>query len=159
MKRRLFVSLVFSIFLVAMICDAKAGTETSTIAPLQEVVRTVGLSEGDKVCSVSVFGMSLELFIVLVVIIGIAIAGSIAVFLIKKPNPTSLGEAFEEALQELELTGIKGIGSKRAEKLKAVGVNTLSDLAASSAKDLSQKTGISEKIVSRWIEEARETIG
>jgi len=139
-------------------CNAKAGTETSTVPPLQEVVRTVGLSEGDKVYSVSVFGMSLELFIVLVVIIGIAIVGSIVVFVIKKPKPRPPEEAFEEALQELELTGIKGIGSKRAEEVKAAGVNTISDLAASSAKDLSQKTGISEKIVSRWIEEAREMI-
>lgn len=51
----------------------------------------------------------------------------------------STEEALEETLQELELTGIKGIGSKRAEELKAVGVNTVSDLAASSARDLSQK--------------------
>ena len=104
------------------------------------------------------FEISLELFIVLVVIIGIAIVGSIVVFAIKRPKPTPLGEAFEEALQELELTGIKGIVSKRAEELKAVGVNTVSDLAISSVKDLSQKTGISEKIVSRWIKQAKEII-
>jgi len=102
--------------------------------------------------------MSLELFIVLVLIIGIAIVGSILVLAIKNPKPTSTDEAFEEALQELELTGIKGIGSKRAEKLKAVGVNTVSDLAASSARDLSQKTGIPEKTISRWIGQAKEII-
>jgi len=155
MKRRLLVSLIL---LVATIYNAKARTETSTVPPLQEVVRTVGLSEGNKGCSVSVFGIPLELFIVLVVIIGIAIVGSIVVFAIKKPKPASLGETFEEALQELELTGIKGIGSKRVEKLKAAGVNTVSDLAASSVKDLSQKTGISEIFISRWIKQARKII-
>ena len=155
MKMRLLVSLIL---LVAMIYNAKARTETSTVPPLQEVVRTVGLSERNKGCSVSVFGIPLELFIILVLIIGIAIVGSIVVLAIKKPKPASLGETFEEALQELELTGIKGIGSKRAEELKAVGINTVSDLAASSVKDLSQKTGISEKIISRWIKQARKII-
>ena len=146
MKRRLPVSLVFPI-LVVIVYNAKA-----------RVVRTVGLSEGDKVYSVSVFGIPLELFIILVVIIGIAIVGSIIAVAIKKSKPKPPGEAFEEALQELELRGIKGIGSKRTEELKAVGVNTVSDLATSSAKDLSQKTGISEKIISRWIEQAKEII-
>jgi predicted flap endonuclease-1-like 5' DNA nuclease len=98
------------------------------------------------------------LFIVLAVIIGIAVVGSIVVFAIKRSKPASIWETFEEALKELELTGIKGIGSKRAEELKAVGVNTVSDLAASSVKDLSQKTGISEKTISRWIKQARKII-
>lgn len=155
MKKRLFVSLIL---LVAMISNANARTETSTVPPLQEVVKTVGLSEENKSCSISVFGIPLELFIILIVIIGIAIVGSIAVLAIKKPNPASLGETFEEALQELELTGIKGIGSKRAEELKAAGINTISDLAASSVKNLSHKTGISEKIISRWIKQARKII-
>jgi len=102
--------------------------------------------------------MPLELFVVLILIIGIAIVGSILVSVIKKPKPTSTEEVFEEALQELELTGIRGIGSKRAEELKAVGINTVSDLAASSVKDLSQKTGIPEKTISRWIRQAKELI-
>jgi predicted flap endonuclease-1-like 5' DNA nuclease len=98
------------------------------------------------------------LFIVLAVIIGIAVVGSIVVFAIKISKPSSIGETFEEALKELELTGIKGIGSKRAEELKSVGINTVSDLAASSVKDLSQKTGISEKTISKWIKQARKII-
>jgi len=52
------------------------------------------------------------------------------------------------------LTEIKGIGPRKVEELKAVGVNTVLDLAKSSAKDLSQKTGIPEKTISRWIVEA-----
>ena len=49
MKTKLFVPLIFVILLVAMIGCVRAGTETFTVPPLQEVVRTVGLSEGDKV--------------------------------------------------------------------------------------------------------------
>ena len=99
------------------------------------------------------------ILVLIIIIIGIVIAGAIIVVSVKKPKPTQqLEEAFEEALQELELTGIKGIGSKRADELRAVGVNTISDLATSSTKDLSQKTGIPEKIVSRWIEQAKEII-
>jgi len=70
-----------------------------------------------------------------------------------------LEEALEEASKFLiGLTEIRGIGPKRAEELKAAGVNIISDLATSSAKDLSQKTGISERIISRWIEQAKEMI-
>ncbi|KPV64701.1 MAG: hypothetical protein AOA66_0003 [Candidatus Bathyarchaeota archaeon BA2] len=48
-KMRLFVPLILATLLVTMIGYAKAGTETFTVPPWQEVVRTVGLSEGDKV--------------------------------------------------------------------------------------------------------------
>jgi hypothetical protein len=49
MKTKLFVPLIFLILLVAIICWVRARTETFTVPPLQEIVRTVGLSEGDKV--------------------------------------------------------------------------------------------------------------
>lgn len=117
-----------------------------------------------------IFGMSLELFIILVVI-GIAIVSAIVVA-IKKLRTTPIEEVLEGTLEEtlkvkeepleskllMKLTDIKGIGPKGAGKLKATGINTVMDLAASSAKDLSQKTGISEKIVSKWIEQAKEII-
>jgi len=57
MKARVFISPVFVILLVLMIGYAKAGTETLTVPAWQEVVRTVGLSEGDKVSgSITVYG-------------------------------------------------------------------------------------------------------
>ena len=57
MKTKLFVPLIFVILLVAMISCVRAGTETFTVSPLQEVVRTAGLSEGDKVSgSITVSG-------------------------------------------------------------------------------------------------------
>lgn len=56
-KMRLFVRLILATLLVAMIGYAKAGTETFTVPPGQEVVRTVGLSKGDKVSgSITVSG-------------------------------------------------------------------------------------------------------
>ena len=57
MKKKVFVPLIFVILLVAIIGYAKAGTETFTVPAWQEVVRTVGLSEGDKVSgSITVSG-------------------------------------------------------------------------------------------------------
>ena len=59
MKTKLFIPLLFVILLVAMIGCVRAGTETFTVSPLQEVVRTVGLSEGNKVSgSITVSGGS-----------------------------------------------------------------------------------------------------
>lgn len=56
-KMRLFVRLILATLLVAMIGYAKAGTETFTVPPGQEVVRTVWLSKGDKVSgSITVSG-------------------------------------------------------------------------------------------------------
>jgi replicative superfamily II helicase len=59
----------------------------------------------------------------------------------------------------IELTEIKGIGHRRAKQLKTAGVKTVSDLAKRSAKNLSEKTGIPIKIVSKWIVQANELIG
>ncbi len=57
MKTRVFVPLISVILLIAMIGYAKAGTETFTVPAWQEVVRTVGLSEGNKVSgSINVTG-------------------------------------------------------------------------------------------------------
>lgn len=59
MKTKLCVPLVFVILLVAMIGYAIAGTETFTVPPSQEVVRTVWLNEGDKLSgSINVSGGS-----------------------------------------------------------------------------------------------------
>jgi hypothetical protein len=56
-KTKLFVTLVSVILLTVIIGCVRAGTETFTVSPLQEVVRTAGLSEGDKVSgSITVSG-------------------------------------------------------------------------------------------------------
>ena len=122
---------------------------------LQEVGVTVALTNGDDASrGPSVFGIPLALFILLIVIVDIVIVGVIILVAIKKSQPPTREEEVKEALREIELTEIKGIGSRRAKELKAVGVNAVSDLATASAKDLSQKTRFSEKTFSRWITQA-----
>ncbi len=55
-----------------------------------------------------------------------------------------------------ELTNINGIGTKRAEKLKSFGVNSVQDLINVDPKELSENLKISEKRVSKWINGAKE---
>jgi DNA-binding protein len=57
-----------------------------------------------------------------------------------------------------ELTSIEGIGSKRVEKLKSCGVNSIQDLANFDPKELSEKLQISKKRVSKWIDEAKKSL-
>ncbi len=59
-------------------------------------------------------------------------------------------------LHPTELTSIKGIGVKWVEKLKSCGVNSVEDLADFKPKELSEKLQISEKRVSKWIDEAEK---
>ena len=117
--------------------------------PLFQEVAVTDASGGTNL-----FGMPLGLFILLIVVVDIVVVCVIILVAIKKLQPATGEEDFKEALGEIELTEIKGIGSKRARELEAVGVNTVSDLATASAKVLSQNTGISEKTISRWIAQA-----
>jgi|Deesub1362B_J571_1020462.scaffolds.fasta_scaffold22131_2 predicted flap endonuclease-1-like 5' DNA nuclease len=55
-----------------------------------------------------------------------------------------------------QLTQVKGIGAKRAEQLKDLGINSVEDLANASAKELAAKLKISPKITKRWITNAKE---
>ena len=57
-----------------------------------------------------------------------------------------------------ELTSIEGIGVNRAEKLKSCGVNSVQDLANFDPKELSEKLQISEKRLSKWIDEAKKVL-
>jgi predicted flap endonuclease-1-like 5' DNA nuclease len=66
---------------------------------------------------------------------------------VEKPAPTVKG-----------LTEVKGIGEKRAEQLKTIGVNTVEDLAKASADDLAVKLKVSPKITKVWIENAKKLV-
>lgn len=57
-----------------------------------------------------------------------------------------------------ELRGVKGIGEKRAEQLKALGIDTVADLSAASAEELAEKLRVSPKIINRWIKNARNLL-
>ncbi|MBS7621565.1 hypothetical protein KEJ32_05580 [Candidatus Bathyarchaeota archaeon] len=56
------------------------------------------------------------------------------------------------------LTKVKGIGEKRSEQLKALGINTVEELAKASAKEIASKLKISPKITQTWIENAKKLI-
>ena len=59
---------------------------------------------------------------------------------------------------DFDLTQIKGVGSKRAETLGLAGIKNISELANSSVQVLSSKTNISEKMLSKWIDQAKKFV-
>ena len=61
-------------------------------------------------------------------------------------------------IHPIELISIEGIGVKRAEKLKSCGVRSVQDLANFDPKELSEKLQFSEKVVSKWIDEAKNAL-
>jgi len=54
------------------------------------------------------------------------------------------------------LTEVKGIGKRRAEQLKGLGINTIEDLAKASAKELASELKISPKTTEKWIGNAEK---
>lgn len=58
----------------------------------------------------------------------------------------------------IEITEVKGIGPKRAEQLRALGINTVQDLANTTATTLAVKTELSPKITLSWVREAKRLI-
>lgn len=63
-----------------------------------------------------------------------------------------------EPVVESPLTRVKGIGEKRATQLKALGINSLDDLAKASAQDVAKSLKISPKIVDKWILGAKDLV-
>ncbi len=57
-----------------------------------------------------------------------------------------------------ELTSIEEIGVNGAEKLKSCGVRSVQDLASFDPKELSEKLQVSEKVVSKWVNEAKNAL-
>ncbi len=60
--------------------------------------------------------------------------------------------------QDIELTSVEGVGTKRAEKLKAYNIHSVQDLAKVDPKELSEKLQISEKRVSKWVDGAKDIL-
>ena len=60
------------------------------------------------------------------------------------------------ATAKLAFAQIRGISEKRAEQLKANGINTIEELANASAEDLAAKLNVSPKIVKMWIGSAKK---
>jgi len=60
--------------------------------------------------------------------------------------------------ETLDLRKVPGIGEKRAQQLKGIGIDSVEKLARSSPKVLSEKLNVSEKTASRWISSAKEIL-
>ena len=57
-----------------------------------------------------------------------------------------------------DLTAVKGIKEKRAIQLKALGINSIEDLANASADKLAAKLKTSSKFTAQWIQNAKELL-
>jgi predicted flap endonuclease-1-like 5' DNA nuclease len=67
-------------------------------------------------------------------------------------------DTVELVVPQSELTKVKGIGDKRAAQLKAIGINSLEDLAGASSVDVAWMLKISPKIVDKWVTGAQELV-
>ena len=63
-----------------------------------------------------------------------------------------------ETRSSLQLVDVKGIGPKRAEQLRSIGIQSVEELAKQSSEELSRKANVSTKIAGKWIEEAKKTL-
>jgi predicted flap endonuclease-1-like 5' DNA nuclease len=62
------------------------------------------------------------------------------------------------AASGLALTRVKGIGEKREAQLRAIGINTVEELAAASVEDVAAKLKVYPKIVANWVAAAKELV-
>jgi hypothetical protein len=76
----------------------------------------------------------------------------------KLPSETSIPPPKTKLASPIAITEIRGIGPKRAEQLRALGINTAQDLVETSASILAAKTEISPKITRKWVREAKKLI-
>ena len=62
----------------------------------------------------------------------------------------------KEKKKAISIREIKGVGKKRAEALESAGIKTVEDLIKADIDKLSEKTKISEKLLRKYIEEAKK---
>ncbi|ADJ15916.1 helix-hairpin-helix domain-containing protein [Halalkalicoccus jeotgali] len=72
-----------------------------------------------------------------------------------RDSHTGTDAAGPEAAEQEALREIKGIGPSYATKLSEAGVDSVADLAAADAGELSSATGLSEKRIQGWIDRAQ----
>ena len=72
-----------------------------------------------------------------------------------QPTPIDETPEIRTINAELNLTDVRGIGLMWSEKLRNIGINSVEELVGYKVKDLAKKVDISEKIVSKWIENTR----
>jgi len=62
----------------------------------------------------------------------------------------------KEKKKAISIREIKGVGKKRAEALESAGIKTVEDLIKADIGKLSEKTKISEKLLRKYVEEAKK---
>lgn len=60
--------------------------------------------------------------------------------------------------EDIPITKVKGVGPKTAEQLVATGIETADQLLLSTPEKLAEKTGIPEKLLTRYLAEARKMV-
>jgi hypothetical protein len=132
---------------------------------------------------VAAYSMEQQLWIVTTTVLGLVFIGlgytqrprqitsimtrpTISTQIITPPPPpiqTAVKEVKEEITEHIAvepspigLTHVKGIKEKRAEQLKAIGINSVDDLANALGDDIATKLHISPKFTRKWIESAKE---
>ena len=77
----------------------------------------------------------------------------------EEPKKEETPTVTETPVVTIELTQVKGIKAKRAEQLKALGINNAQDLANATANDLAAKLKIASYFTEQWIENAKKLTG
>ena len=67
-------------------------------------------------------------------------------------------EPIAPALPTIKLTDVKGIGMKRMEQLRALGISSVDDLSKASVNDLAKQLNVSPKITTKWVNSAKELV-
>lgn len=67
-------------------------------------------------------------------------------------------EAEVTAVETEDVSEIKGVGKATEEKLENAGFSTVESVATAEAAELSEKTGISEKVAAKLIDSAKELL-
>lgn len=76
-----------------------------------------------------------------------------------KPIATQETKPQETApLVRLELAKVRGIGAKRAEELKTMGINSIQELASASPSELAIRLNVSPRIAKLWIGQAKRLL-
>lgn len=105
------------------------------------------------------FGGILIYSAVIFVLILFGITAFIFGYSVRPKKETQSSVELSSTVESLtELTQVKGIGEKRAEQLKAVGIVTVADLSTASAEELAEKLQVSSKITGRWVKNARDLL-
>jgi predicted flap endonuclease-1-like 5' DNA nuclease len=58
--------------------------------------------------------------------------------------------------KKVVLTEVSGVGEKRESQLKAIGINSVDDLAKASVEDVAKRLKVSPKIVAKWVASAKQ---